>query len=129
MNVLDLLTKKLNEMPDLPQHASMGFLQAADAFSIYPTKSGQVIEQDFDGNQEIRLYYEAAIRTQDQQKGNALMWSVSGFVNNLKTLDSAQFRFLKAEATSEPSISQADAQGFFVYTFDFAVNVMTHKNL
>lgn len=126
-DVLKMLVDGINAQPDLPQKVKPGFLQADDAFGLYPTKSGQTVDEDFAGNQEKRLYFEAAIRTQKQGVGNSLMWLVSTYIDQLTDLSSDNFRFLKAEATSEPAISQADLQGYVVYSFDFAVNIMVNK--
>ncbi|KRL10732.1 phage tail terminator protein [Schleiferilactobacillus perolens] len=127
MNALKELADAINAMPDMPQKVSVGFLSADETLSIYPTKNGSVIDEDFAGNQETRLYYEVAIRTIDQQLGNAIMWSVSDFVKHLKELPSDDFRFETIETTSEPSITQADSRGFFVYTLDVALNVTSNK--
>lgn len=127
MNALEALTNALNTIQDMPQKVSMGFLSADDALCIYPTKNGSVIEEDFAGNQELRLYYEIAIRTQNQELGNTIMWLVSDFVKKLGDLPSDEFKFEKIETTSEPSITQADARGFFVYAIDIAMNVTTNK--
>lgn len=127
MNALETLTAAINGIKDMPQRLSMGFLSADDALCIYPTKNGSVVDEDFAGNQETRLYYEIAIRTKDQQLGNTIMWLVSDFVKQLKELPSDDFHFDKIETTSEPSITQADSRGFFVYTLDVALNVTSNK--
>lgn len=127
MNALKTLTDAINTIPDMPQRVSKGFLSADESLSIYPTKNGSVIDEDFAGNQETRLYYEIAIRTKDQHLGNTIMWLVSDFVKQLKKLPSDDFHFEKIETTSEPSITQADSRGFFVYTLDIALNVTSNK--
>lgn len=127
MNALETLLKAINSIPDMPQKASLGFLSADEMLCLYPTKNGSVVDEDFAGNQETRLYYELAIRTQDQSLGNQIMWIVSDFVKSLTDLPSDQFHFGKIETTSEPSISQADTRGFFLYTLDVAMNVTTNK--
>ncbi|MCT2908576.1 minor capsid protein [Schleiferilactobacillus harbinensis] len=127
MNALKTLADAINAIPDMPKKVSMGFLSADESLSIYPTKNGSVVDEDFAGNQETRLYYEIAIRTKDQQLGNTIMWLVSDFVKQLKDLPSDDFQFDKIETTSEPSITQADSRGFFVYTLDVALNVTSNK--
>lgn len=129
MNVLQTLQQAINGIPALPMQAKLGFLQAGESFCVYPTKNGSVIDEDFAGNQEMRLYYEVGVRTKDQELGNQIMWLVSDLVRGLISLgvDSNNWRFQSIEATSEPAISQADTQGFFVYAFDCAVNITTNK--
>lgn len=127
MNALETLASAINTITDLPQKATMGFLSADDQLCVYPTQHGTVVDEDFAGNQELRLYYEVAIRTKDQQLGNTIMWLISDFVKHLKELPSNDFHFEKIETTSEPSITQADSRGFFVYTIDIAMNVTANK--
>lgn len=127
MNALETLASAINTITDLPQKVTKGFLSADDQLCIYPTQHGTVVDEDFAGNQELRLYYEVAIRTQDQQLGNMLMWLISDFVKHMTDLKSDEFGFESIEVTSEPSLSQADARGFFLYTTDVAVNVTTNK--
>lgn len=127
MNALQTLAAGINSIAGLPTPLSIGFMAKDNVLCIYPVKNGSVIDEDFAGNQETRLYYEIAIRTQDQEIGNAVMWLISTYVAHLTDLPSSEYRFESIETTSEPSIVQADTKGFFTYSIDIAMNVLTNK--
>lgn len=129
MDLIDRLDESLNSIKDLPAKVLIGYMQPNETIGLYPLPGSSSRDEDWAGNQTKRMNYEVAIRTQDSQLGNNVLWRISNYLENLNNIESSNnsFQFEKIQQTGLPSISEQDDQGYSVYMLDFSIDVITRK--
>lgn len=126
MDINERLCDVINDIPNLPQECKIGYLLTDDSFQLYSIPGGRTISEDYAGNLDKELIYEVAIRTQDVEMANQLLWLVANMIENLSSLESEDnsFTFESIEITGTPFISEQDIRGYSVYALNFKVNII-----
>ncbi|EGP5600636.1 capsid protein [Enterococcus faecium] len=126
MDINERLCDVINAIPNLPQECKIGYLLTDDSFQMYSIPGGRTISEDYAGNKDKELMYEVAIRTQDVQMADQLLWLVANMIEDLDELKSYDdsFKFESIEITGTPFISEQDIKGYSVYALNFKIKII-----
>lgn len=98
--------------------ARIDYFNEKDDLVINLISGGRVEQLFMDGSQEISLPYEIAVKSKDNQRANAIIWTIHSYLSlfgiKLPSLNNS-YQFLEMEI-AKPSINGQDEQGFFIYT-------------
>lgn len=98
--------------------ARIDYFNEKDDLVINLISGGRVEQLYMDGSQEISLPYEIAVKSKDNQRANAIIWTIHSYLSRfniqLPSLNNS-YQFLEMEI-AKPSVSGQDEQGFFIYT-------------
>ena len=98
--------------------ARIDYFNEKDDLVINLISGGRVEQLFMDGSQEISLPYEIAVKSNDNQRANAIIWTIHSYLSQfgiqLPSLNNS-YQFLEMEI-AKPSVSGQDEQGFFIYT-------------
>lgn len=98
--------------------ARIDYFNEKDDLVINLISGGRVEQLFMDGSQEISLPYEIAVKSKDNQRANAIIWTIHSYLSQfgiqLPSLNNS-YQFLEMEI-AKPSINGQDDQGFFIYT-------------
>lgn len=98
--------------------ARIDYFNEKDDLVINLISGGRVEQLFMDGSQEISLPYEIAVKSKDNQRANAIIWTIHSYLSQfgiqLPSLNDS-YQFLEMEV-AKPSINGQDEQGFFIYT-------------
>ena len=98
--------------------ARIDYFNEKDDLVINLISGGRVEQLFMDGSQEISLPYEIAVKSKDNQRANAIIWTIHSYLSQfgiqLPSLNNS-YQFLEMEI-AKPSVSGQDEQGFFIYT-------------
>lgn len=98
--------------------ARIDYFNERDDLVINLISGGRVEQLFMDGSQEISLPYEIAVKSKDNQRANAIIWTIHSYLSQfgiqLPSLNNS-YQFLEMEI-AKPSINGQDEQGFFIYT-------------
>lgn len=98
--------------------ARIDYFNEKDDLVINLISGGRVEQLFMDGSQEISLPYEIAVKSKDNQRANAIIWTIHSYLSQfriqLPSLNNS-YQFLEMEI-AKPSINGQDEQGFFIYT-------------
>jgi hypothetical protein len=98
----------------------LDYFNESDDLVINLISGGKVEQLYMDGSQEISLPFEIAVKSQDNQKANSIMWTIhaalSEFNLQLPSLNGS-YQFLSLEV-GKPAINGRDEQDFFIYTLN-----------
>ena len=107
----EVLCGYLNSL-NLPLKARLDYFNESDDLVINLISGGKVEQLYMDGSQEISLPFEIAVKSQDNQKANSIMWTIhsalSDFNLQLPSLNGS-YQFLSLE------VGKPD---FFIYTLN-----------
>ena len=103
---------------NLPLKARLDYFAEKDDLVINLISGGRVEQLFMDSTQEISLPFEIAVKCLENQKANAIMWTIhtalSEFNLQLPSLNGT-YRFLSLEV-GKPAINGRDEQDYFIYT-------------
>nr|DAQ41808.1 MAG TPA: Minor capsid protein [Caudoviricetes sp.] len=103
---------------NLPLEARLDYFNEKDDLVINLISGGRVEQLFMDSTQEISLPFEIAVKCLENQKANAIMWTIhtalSEFNLQLPSLNGT-YRFLSLEV-GKPAINGRDEQDYFIYT-------------
>lgn len=103
---------------NLGLRARIDYFNERDDLVINLISGGRVEQLFMDGSQEISLPYEIAVKSKDNQRANAIIWTIHSYLSQfgiqLPSLNDS-YQFLEMEI-AKPSINGQDEQGFFIYT-------------
>lgn len=103
---------------NLPLEARLDYFTEKDDLVINLISGGRVEQLFMDSTQEISLPFEIAVKCLENQKANAIMWTIhtalSEFNLQLPSLNGT-YRFLSLEV-GKPAINGRDEQDYFIYT-------------
>lgn len=103
---------------NLGLRARIDYFNEKDDLVINLISGGRVEQLFMDGSQEISLPYEIAVKSKDNQRANAIIWTIHSYLSQfgiqLPSLNNS-YQFLEMEI-AKPSINGQDEQGFFIYT-------------
>lgn len=124
-----MLVRHINTL-DLPLTARLDYLRETDDLVVYPLPGGEVKEQFMDGTQEIRLPFEIAIKSTDQELANAILWTINtalaGFDLNISS-GNGSYTFLGLNV-SKPFLNEKDVQGYYIYLLDVTAALEIRKD-
>lgn len=109
----------------LPLTARLDYLREPEDLVVYPLPGGQVVQRFMDGTQEIKLPFEIAIKSQDQELANALLWTINTALSSFDVdlpSHNHSYVFLGLELT-KPFLNAKDEQGYYVYLLDVTGNL------
>lgn len=129
MDFTDRVKDLINSIKGLPIKIRKGYLSSKESLVIYSLPGGQVITEYYDGIKDQQLNYEIAMKSQDGDKIEQVLWLISDFLEQLEDVQSSNksFELNKLSITSKPFINDADEQGWFVFLLDFQVKLTTFK--
>lgn len=103
---------------NLPLEARLDYFTEKDDLVINLISGGRVEQLFMDSTQEISLPFEIAVKSLENQKANAIMWTIhtalSEFNLQLPSLNGT-YRFLSLDV-GKPAINGRDEQDYFIYT-------------
>lgn len=105
--------------------ARIDYFNEKDDLVINLISGGRVEQLYMDGSQEISLPYEIAVKSKDNQRANAIIWTIHSYLSRfniqLPSLNNS-YQFLEMEI-AKPSVSGQDEQGFFIYTLNITAKL------
>lgn len=129
MDFTDRIRDSINSIDELPIKIRKGYLSTDESLVIYPLPGSQVLTEYYDGIKDQQLNYEIAMKSQDGDKIERVLWIISDYLEQLEEITSLNksFEFNSLAITSKPFINDADEQGWFVFLLDFQVKLTTFK--
>nr|DAX45939.1 MAG TPA: Minor capsid protein [Caudoviricetes sp.] len=110
---------------DLGLNARIDYFNEKDDLVINLISGGRVEQLFMDGSQEISLPYEIAVKSKDNQRANAIIWTIHSYLSQFGIQLPSQnnsYQFLEMEI-AKPSINGQDEQGFFIYTLNITAKL------
>lgn len=110
---------------DLGLKARIDYFNEKDDLVINLISGGKVDQLFMDGSQEISLPYEIAVKSKDNQRANAIIWTIHSYLSQFGIQLPSQnnsYQFLEMEI-AKPSINGQDEQGFFIYTLNITAKL------
>lgn len=110
---------------DLGLKARIDYFNEKDDLVINLISGGRVEQLFMDGSQEISLPYEIAVKSKDNQRANAIIWTIHSYLSQFGIQLPSQnnsYQFLEIEI-AKPSINGQDEQGFFIYTLNITAKL------
>ncbi|MFL2124066.1 minor capsid protein [Marinilactibacillus psychrotolerans] len=129
MDFIDRVKDSINQIPNLPIQIRKGYLGIDETLVIYGLPGSRVVREYMDGEKELELNYEIAMKSQNGQKIENTLWMISDYLDSVKAIQSndGSFEFNGLAVTSKPYINQADQQNWFVFLLTFTANVTTEE--
>ena len=110
---------------NLGLNARIDYFNEKDDLVINLISGGRVEQLFMDGSQEISLPYEIAVKSKDNQRANAIIWTIHSYLSQFGIQLPSQnnsYQFLEMEI-AKPSINGQDEQGFFIYTLNITAKL------
>lgn len=129
MDVLNQLAKSINQnVSELPTKLLLGYVDEDKPLSLYAQPGSKILEEDYDGNQEKLLPFEIAFKTQDLAKGNAVMYAISTYLDNLDHLDTdGTYTVQSLDIDPQPFLTTIDVADNGLFLLDFSLTIYTQK--
>lgn len=103
---------------NLPHEARLDYFTEKDDLVINLISGGRVEQLFMDSTQEISLPFEIAVKSLENQKANAIMWTIhsalSEFNLQLPSVNGT-YQFLSLDV-GKPAVNGRDEQDYFIYT-------------
>mgnify|MGYP000191885336 FL=1 len=113
----DVLCDYINSL-NLPLVARLDYFIESDDLVINLISGGRVEQLFMDSTQEISLPFEIAVKSLENQKANAIMWTIhsalSEFNLQLPSVNGT-YQFLSLDV-GKPAVNGRDEQDYFIYT-------------
>ena len=113
----DVLCDYINSL-NLPLEARLDYFTEKDDLVINLISGGRVEQLFMDSTQEISLPFEIAVKSLENQKANAIMWTIhsalSEFNLQLPSVNGT-YQFLSLDV-GKPAVNGRDEQDYFIYT-------------
>ena len=113
----DVLCDYINSL-NLPLVARLDYFIESDDLIINLISGGRVEQLFMDSTQEISLPFEIAVKSLENQKANAIMWTIhsalSEFNLQLPSVNGT-YQFLSLDV-GKPAVNGRDEQDYFIYT-------------
>lgn len=129
MDFTDRIKDSINSIGELPIKIRKGYLSTDESLVVYPLPGSQVLTEYYDGIKDQQLNYEIAMKSEDGDRIERVLWLISDHLEQLEDIQSnnKSFEFNSLTITSKPFINNADEQGWFVFLLDFQVKLTTFK--
>ena len=113
----EVLCDYINSL-NLPLVARLDYFIESDDLVINLISGGRVEQLFMDSTQEISLPFEIAVKSLENQKANAIMWTIhsalSEFNLQLPSVNGT-YQFLSLDV-GKPAVNGRDEQDYFIYT-------------
>ncbi len=128
MDFIERLRDKVNST-NLPLRMRTGYLSDKETLVVYPSPGSRVTQQYMDGNKDVNLNYQIAMKSKDGELINNTLWIIQNYLETLLVITSNDnsFDFNGLVIANKPFISEADDQGWFVFLLDITANVTIHE--
>ena len=103
---------------NLPLEARLDYFTEKDDLVINLISGGRVEQLFMDSTQEISLPFEIAVKSLENQKANAIMWTIHSALSefNLQLPRvTGTYQFLSLDV-GKPAVNGRDEQDYFIYT-------------
>ena len=124
------LIRFINQL-DLSLVARLDFLTHEEDLVVFTLPGGKIDKMFMDGTQEVRLPYQIAIKTKDNQKGSHILWTINEALSEFN-LDipsgNGSYRFLNIDL-SKPFLEGVDEQGYYVYLLQLEAKLEIGGNI
>ena len=124
------LIRFINQL-DLSLVARLDFLTHEEDLVVFTLPGGKIDKMFMDGTQEVRLPYQIAIKTKDNQKGSHTLWTINEALSEFN-LDipsgNGSYRFLNIDL-SKPFLEGVDEQGYYVYLLQLEAKLEIGGNI
>lgn len=124
MDFIERLTDKINNL-ELPLKLKIGYLTDAESLVIYSISGSSTVQEYMDGEKEIKLNYEIAMNSKNQERINEVLWGIQDFLERITDIESkdGSFSFNNLRITNKPFINFTDDQGWFVFLLNITVEL------
>ena len=117
---------------NLPVDITQGYLSGKEEpeIKLYSLPGSTVLEADFAGNRTEKYNFEIAMRAQDQEQVNQVLYEIAKFISSDDFKPESQdhsFEFDSADIAGFPHITSVDVQGNAIYVLDFTITVDVMK--
>lgn len=127
---LEVLCHHLNTL-SLPLIARVDYVDETEDLALYPMPGGAIESEDLAGNQTVALNFGIAVKSQDQQKANAILWEINAdltrFDLNLPSQNQS-YEFLGLSVINTPSLNELDEQGYYIYQLEITARLEIERN-
>ncbi len=129
MDFLQRLKDSINQIHDLPIKMKVGYLDDSESLVVYTLPNSAVKREYYDGTKELTLNLEIAIKSQDGQMAEAVLWSISSYLESMMELTSFDdsFTFEDIEVVSRPFVNSIHEQGWLVFLLNAKANITEYK--
>lgn len=125
---IESLCAKINSF-GLPLKCKMNYLSANESLVVYASPGGKVIQQYMDGESEVALPFEIAVKSKDPALANDILWTINDRLSD-KTLDiqshNGSFSFSKIDL-EKPFLGNQDQKDWTIYLLDLTATITTNK--
>lgn len=128
MDFVERLKDSINTI-NLPLKMRTGYLSDKETLVVYPSPGSRVVQQYMDGNQDVNLNYQIAMKSKNGGVINDTLWIIQNYLEALMIVTSIDnsFEFNGLVIANKPFISEADEQGWFVFLLDVTANVTIYE--
>lgn len=129
MDFVERLKDKINEMPSLPIECKLGYLGTSESLVLYPLPGSRITQTYMNGATDQALNYEIAMKSKEQSKINATLWTIQTELEQVTEVKSkdGSFEFQDLLITNKPFINYLDEQGWFVFLLNVQANITVLK--
>ena len=113
----DVLCDYINSL-NLPLVARLDYFIESDDLVVNLIAGGKVERLFMDGTQEISLPFEIAVKSLENQKANAIMWTIHSALSEFNLQlpsNNGTYQFLSLDV-GKPAVNGRDEQDYFIYT-------------
>ena len=107
----------------------MNYLNEKEYLVVYARPGGKVIQQYMDGESEVALPFEIAVKSKDPALANDILWTINDRLSD-KTLDiqsqNGSFSFSKIDL-EKPFLGNQDQKDWTIYLLDLTATITTNK--
>ncbi|MGV3311322.1 minor capsid protein [Streptococcus suis] len=111
--------------------ARVDYVDEKEDLALYPMPGGSIESEDLAGNQTVALNFGIAVKSQDQQKANAILWEINAeltrFDLNLPSQNQS-YEFLGLSVINTPSLNELDEQGYYIYQLEITARLEIERN-
>lgn len=124
---IERLVDTINSIEGLGIVAKADYLTEKESLGVYALPGGSTIQEFMDGEKEVQLNYEIAIKTKKQQLAHNSMWLIGNKLGEFGlSIDSENGSYEFESVTAEaPSLNDRDDQGWYIYLLDIKANIIT----
>nr|DAJ31517.1 MAG TPA: Minor capsid protein [Caudoviricetes sp.] len=103
---------------NLPLEARLDYFTEKDDLVINLISGGRVEQLFMDSTQEISLPFEIAVKSLENKKANAIMWTIHSALSEFNLQlpsNNGTYQFLSLDV-GKPAVNGRDEQDYFIYT-------------
>lgn len=124
---LEVFLLQMNASLELPYQAYIGFLDEKSGISVYSLPGGKAIEGYMNGQKLMRLPFEIAIQSSEQEIAITSLWKISDFLkdNTVPFVSrNGSFQFEQISTEDEPFNGGMTEHQSFIYILRFYAEII-----